>query len=123
MFLLDAKVISELGRPEKANNHVPAWARATPAARFLPSAISILELELSICQAARRGAARGAILCKWIDDQVPPRFDGRILAADTVAQRCPRLHVPDQCSEPDAFITATAWCYFAQSVESAGTLQ
>jgi toxin FitB len=109
MFLLDTNVISELRRPEKANGNVLAWASSTPAARFFLSAISILELELSTLQAARRDAARGAILRKWIDDQVLPHFDGRILAIDAaVAQQCVRLHVPDQRSERDALIAATA---------------
>ncbi|GAB3388598.1 hypothetical protein GCM10027514_30740 [Azotobacter armeniacus] len=36
-------------------------------------------------------------------------FAGRILAVDTaVALRCARLHVPDQKSERDALIAATA---------------
>jgi toxin FitB len=109
MFLLDTNVISELRRPEKANGNVLAWARATPVARFFLSAISILELELNILHAARRDAARGAILRKWIDDQVLPRFDGRILAVDAaVARHCARLHVPDQRSEREALIAATA---------------
>jgi toxin FitB len=109
MFLLDTNVISELRRPEKADSNVLAWASSTPAARFFLSAISILELELSLLQAARRDVARGAILRKWIDDQVLPRFDGRILAVDSaVAQQCVRLHVPGQHSERDALIAATA---------------
>jgi predicted nucleic acid-binding protein len=52
---------------------------------------------------------QGAILRAWLDDQVLPRFDGRILAIDTeVAQRCARLHVPDPRSDHDALIAATA---------------
>jgi toxin FitB len=109
MFLLDTKVISELRRPEKAISNVLAWASSAPAARFFLSAISILELELSLLQAARGGAAGGAILGKWIDDQVLPRFDGRILTGDTaVAQRCARFHVPDPRSR-DALIATRRW--------------
>ncbi len=45
----------------------------------------------------------------WIDQQVLPRFDGRVLAVDTaVAQRCAQLHVPDPRAERDALIAATA---------------
>jgi toxin FitB len=109
MFLLDTNVISELRRPEKANSNVVAWASSIPAARFFLSAISILEIELGALQVARRDAAQGTVLRTWIDDQVLPRFDGRILAVDTaVAQRCARLHVPDRRSERDALIAATA---------------
>jgi predicted nucleic acid-binding protein len=109
MFLLDTNVISELRRPEKADRNVAAWAKTIPAASFFLSAISILEIELGALLIARRDAAQGAVLRAWIDDQILPRFDGRILAVDTVvAQRCARLHVPDPHAERDALIAATA---------------
>ena len=109
MFLLDTNVISELRRPDKADRNVVAWAGTIPAATFFLSAISILEIELGVLLIARKDAARGAVLRAWIDDQVLPRFDGRILAVDTaVAQRCARLHVPDPRAERDALIAATA---------------
>jgi hypothetical protein len=109
MFLLDTNVISELRRPERANRNVVAWAATISAASFFLSAISILEIELGTLQIARRDAARGAVLRAWIDDQILPRFEGRILAVDTaVAQACARLHVPDPRAERDALIAATA---------------
>ena len=109
MFLLDTNVISELRRPDKADRTVVAWAGAIPAASFFLSAISILEIELGALLIARRDAAQGAVLRSWIDDQILPRFEARILAVDTaVAQRCARLHVPDPHAERDALIAATA---------------
>jgi toxin FitB len=109
MFLLDTNVISELRRPKKADSNIVAWARTIPAASFFLSAISILEIELGTLQIARRDAAQGAILRTWIDDQILPRFEGRILPVDTaVAQRCARLHVPNRRAERDALIAATA---------------
>jgi predicted nucleic acid-binding protein len=109
MFLLDTNVISELRRPEKANRNVAAWASTVPAASFFLSAISILEIELGALLSARKDAAQGAVLRAWIDDQILPRFKGRILAVDTaVAQRCARLHVPNPRAERDALIAATA---------------
>ena len=109
MLLLDTNVISELRRPEKADSNVLAWASTIPAASFFISAISILEIELGALLIARKDAAQGAILRAWIDDQILPRFDGRILAVDiVVAQRCARLHVPDPRTERDALIAATA---------------
>jgi predicted nucleic acid-binding protein len=109
MFLLDTNVISELRRPDKADGNVVAWARAAAAASFFLSAISILEIELGTLQVARRDATQGAILRSWIDDQILPRFEDRILPIDTaVAQRCARLHVPDPRAERDALIAATA---------------
>ena len=109
MFLLDTNVISELRRPERADGNVVAWAGAISAASFFLSAISILEIELGALQIARKDAAQGAVLRSWIDEQILPRFEGRILAVDTaVAQRCARLHVPDPRAERDALIAATA---------------
>jgi predicted nucleic acid-binding protein len=109
MFLLDTNVISELRRPERANNNVIAWASTVPAASFFLSAISILEMELGTLKIARRDATQAAILRAWIDEHVLPRFEGRILAVDTaVAQRCARLHVPNPRAERDALIAATA---------------
>ncbi|MCS3727683.1 type II toxin-antitoxin system VapC family toxin [Bradyrhizobium betae] len=109
MFLLDTNVISELRRPDKADRNVVAWADAIPAANFFMSAISILEIELGARLIARKDAAQGAVLRTWIDDQVLARFEGRILAVDTVvAQRCAQLHVPNPKAERDALIAATA---------------
>jgi predicted nucleic acid-binding protein len=109
MFLLDTNVISELRRPEKANRHVVAWAAAVPAASFFLSAISILEIEIGTLQLSRKDRARGALLRTWIDEQILPLFEGRILPIDTdVAQRCASLHVPDRHPERDALIAATA---------------
>jgi predicted nucleic acid-binding protein len=109
MFLLDTNVISELRRPDKADRNVVTWAGAISAASFFLSAISILEIELGALLSARRDAAQGAVLRAWIDDQILPRFEARILAVDTaVARRCARLHVPDPRAERDALIAATA---------------
>jgi toxin FitB len=109
MFLLDTNVISELRRPDKADRSVVAWASAIPAASFFLSVISILEIELGVLRIARKDVAQGAILRAWIDRQVLPRFDGRILPVDTaVAQQCAHLHVPDRRAERDALIAATA---------------
>jgi predicted nucleic acid-binding protein len=71
--------------------------------------ITLLELELGVLQIERRDAAQGMMLRAWLDGQVMPAFDGRILAVDAdVVRRCARLHVPDPRSERDALITATA---------------
>lgn len=109
MFLFDTNVISELRRPDKADRNVSAWANALPATSVFLSAISILEIELGALTIARRDATQGALLRGWIDHQILPRFEDRILAVDAVvAQRCARLHVPDPRPERDALIAATA---------------
>src|SRR5438270_6427157 len=109
MFLLDTNVIAELRRPEKADRNVVAWAGTIPASSIFLSVISILEIELGALLRARKDAAHGAVLRAWIDEQILPRFEGRILPVDApVAQRCARLHVPDPSAERDALIAATA---------------
>jgi predicted nucleic acid-binding protein len=109
MFVLDTNVVSELRRPEKANQKVAAWALSIPLASFFLSAITVLELELGALLIERKDKAQGLILRSWIDDQILPRFDGRILSIDTrVAQRCAKLHVRDPRAERDALIAATA---------------
>ena len=109
MFLLDTCVISELRRPSKADSKVMAWAGATPVGDTFLSAIAILEIELGTLLIERKDAAQGRVLRHWIDNQILPRFDGRILPIDTtVAHCCARLHVPDPRAERDALIAATA---------------
>lgn len=109
MFVLDTNVVSELRRPEKADPRVLAWASETPLANFFLSAITILELEHWVLLVERKDPARGAILRAWIDHQVLPRFEGRVLAVDSaVARRCARLPVPNSRAERDALIAATA---------------
>ncbi len=109
MLVLDTNVVSELRRPLKAHPNVVAWASATPLAQLFLSVITVLELELGALLMEREDEAQGKHLRAWIDDQVMPRFAGRILPVDTaVAQRCARLHVPDPRSERDSLIAATA---------------
>jgi hypothetical protein len=109
MFLLDTNVISELRRLDKADRNVATWANAHSATSFFISAISVFEIELGALLIARKDQAQGDALRAWIDHQVLPRFEGRILAIDAiVAQRCARLHVPNPRADRDALIAATA---------------
>ena len=109
MFLLDTNVLSELRRPERANPNVVKWAGRNPAEQYFLSAISLLEIERGALQVARKDVAQGKVLRSWIDGQILPRFEGRILAVDSaITLRCARLHIPDPKPERDAFIAATA---------------
>lgn len=109
MFVLDTNVVSELRRPEKADPKVSAWASSVPLASTYLSAITILEIELGALSVERRDDAQGRVLRAWIDGQILPCFEGRILPIDAaIAQRCARLHVPDPRAERDALIAATA---------------
>lgn len=109
MYLLDTNVVSALRRPEKADPALRAWADAVPLELFYLSAITILEIEIGAGLVARRDKVQGDILRRWIDDQILPAFEGRILAIDTaIARQCARLHIPDPRPDRDVLIAATA---------------
>lgn len=79
------------------------------AASLYVSVVTLMELELGILLVERRDTAQGAKLRSWLENHVLPEFSDRTLPIDTmVARRCARLHVPDPCSERDAYIAATA---------------
>ena len=89
MFILDTNVISELRRAGKANPSVVQWADARPVTQFFLSVVTVLELDLGVHRVMRKDPAQGKLLRHWIDSQILPRFDGRILAIDTaVARQC-----------------------------------
>ena len=109
MYLLDTNVISALSRPDKTDPLLREWAAGVPVSRFYLSVISILEIEHGVLLKMRKDKKQGALLRAWVDDEVLPRFEGRILPIDLdVTLQCARLHVPDPQPERDALIAATA---------------
>jgi predicted nucleic acid-binding protein len=111
MFLLDTNVVSELrkARSGKAHAGVVAWAESVPVAALYVSAITLLELETSVLLMERRDPSQGALLRAWMNGQVLPGFEGRVLPVDAaVALRCAGLHVPNPGAERDMLIAATA---------------
>ena len=111
MYLLDTNFVSELRKVRlgKADVHVAEWADSVDAADLHVSVITLQELETGVLLVERRDPAQGAVLRAWLDAQVLPAFNGRILSIDTaVAQRSARLHVPDPRPVRDALIAATA---------------
>src|ERR1035437_2731237 len=111
MYLLDTNVVSELRKVRlgKADKNVAAWADSVEASNLYLSVITAQELEIGVLLAERHDPAQGALLRKWLNAQVLPAFNGRILAVDVaVAQRSARLHVPDPRPVRDGLIAATA---------------
>lgn len=111
MYLLDTNVVSELRKAKsgKADANVIAWANSVAATSLFLSAITLLELEMGVLAKERCDAAQGKVLRHWLENQVLPSFDGRILAVDElVARQCAKLHIPDPRSDRDALIAATA---------------
>ncbi|MDP3510732.1 MAG: type II toxin-antitoxin system VapC family toxin [Candidatus Melainabacteria bacterium] len=111
MYLLDTNVVSELRKTQssKANKQVLSWAKATPHSNLFLSSITVLELEIGILLVERKDIAQGRLLRTWLEDHVLPAFADRILSIDTVvARKCARLNVPNQRSDRDSLIAATA---------------
>ncbi len=111
MYLLDTNVVSELRKVPagKADGNVVQWAHVVSPESLYLSVITILELEMGILSMERRDPEQGALLRRWLENQVLPAFEGRILNIDvSVARTCAQLHVPDKRAERDAMIAATA---------------
>jgi prevent-host-death family protein len=83
MFLLDTNAVSDLRRPDRAPAGLLQWSRATPPHQQFISCITVFELELGIRQKERRDHEQGRLLRQWLQAQVLPTFDGRILDIDT----------------------------------------
>ena len=81
MYLLDTNVVSELRKP-RPDRHVKRWAGSVAATSLFLSTISVLELETGVLRIERRDARQGAVLRRWLDDQVLPAFSDRVLAID-----------------------------------------
>ena len=111
MYLLDTDVVSELRkvRSGKADRNVAQWSATAPAAALYLSVITILEFEIGVLRLERRDLPQGLVLRAWLDKQVLPVFEGRVLPIDAaVVRRCAPLHVPNPRAYRDSFIAATA---------------
>lgn len=111
MYLLDTNVVSELRkvRSGRADPHVAAWSDGMDAADLFLSVVSLQELAIGVLLKERSDPAQGAILRRWLEDQVLPAFAARTLPIDTaVALRSATLHVPDPRPVRDGLIAATA---------------
>ena len=110
-FLLDTNAVSEWVKP-RPNPGLIGWMESADEDRVFLSVISLAELRYGIERMA--AGARRTRLEQWLQDELPLRFEGRILAVDpnvaaawgrTVA-RCEALGRP--VSAMDAFLSATA---------------
>lgn len=111
MFVLDTNVVSELrrGKTRRADPNVVAWAGTVAPSELYVSAVTVLELELGVRRLERCDTGQGAVLRAWLDGQARPAFQSRVLPFDEAAAvRCAGLHVPDDRSDRDAMIAATA---------------
>jgi predicted nucleic acid-binding protein len=110
-FLLDTNAVSELMKPQP-NPGLIAWIEATDEDRLFLSVVSLAELRYGIERMA--DGRRRNRLEQWLRDEVPLRFEGRLLSVDgAVADNWGRTvsrneAVGHPISTIDAFLAATA---------------
>jgi toxin FitB len=111
MYLLDTNVLSELRkiRLGKADKRVAQWSDTVDSSDLFISVITLQELAIGVLLLERRDLVQGAVFRQWLDSQVLPAFEGRILPVDQrVAMQSAQLHVPDPQPVRDGLIAATA---------------
>ncbi|WP_421737560.1 type II toxin-antitoxin system VapC family toxin [Caulobacter sp.] len=108
MYLLDTDIVFELRNAKSGatDTGLAAWAAGVQSATLFLSAISLLELDAGAARVERKDKAAGTALRQWLDNQVAPAFEGRILAVDAAVVRR-RAHIPLGSSR-DALLAATA---------------
>jgi predicted nucleic acid-binding protein len=110
-FLLDTNVVSEWvkSRPDRG---VVAWLAAVDEDQVFISVVALAELRYGI-ERMTAGSRRNR-LARWLQDDLPPRFDGRILSIDyIVADVWGKVVARSEAAgrpigAMDAFIAATA---------------
>jgi hypothetical protein len=110
-FLLDTNVVSEWVRP-RPDPGVVAWLEAVDEDRVFLSVVTLAELRHGVERMAAGDRRRR--LDAWLRDELPMRFEGRLLPVDEpVADAWGRVMAEREASGlrievMDAFIAATA---------------
>jgi toxin FitB len=110
-YLLDTNVVSEWTKP-RPDVGVIAWLADVDEDRVLISVITLAELRHGIDRLAQ--GSRRTRLNQWLSDELPLRFEGRIVPVDAaIADRWGQLMARSSeagrpISAMDAFIAATA---------------
>jgi toxin FitB len=111
VYLLDINVLSELRKiaAGKADKKVTKWANSVDAAELYLSTITIQEIEIGIVLLERKDLAQANVFRRWLEEQVLPSFEKRILSVDvSVARRSARFYIPDPKPIRDSLIAATS---------------
>ncbi len=110
-FLLDTNVVSEWVKPQP-NPAVIAWLDEVDEDRVFLSVITLTELRYGIERLAP--GKRRKRLEDWLEQELPLRFEGRILGIDqTVTNACGELLAEREAAgrpfgAMDAYLAATA---------------
>jgi predicted nucleic acid-binding protein len=114
MIVLDTNVVSE-ARKSTCNPRVKHWLAAQAVDGLYLSAISVLEIQRGIEEAAHQGDSRqAAVITTWLETIVLPAFSGRIIAVDhLIVRQAARLPWPEPEDYRDALIAASAMVHGA----------
>jgi predicted nucleic acid-binding protein len=110
-FLIDTNVVSEWVRP-RPNPGVLSWLAEADEDRIFISVVTLAELRRGIARLVH--SRRRNRLDEWLRDELPLRFEGRILPIDAVVAATWGDVVAERekhgrpMSAMDAFIAATA---------------
>jgi toxin FitB len=110
-FLLDTNVVSEWVKP-RPDPSVVAWLATVDEDQVFISVVTLAELRYGIER--MRPSIRRNRLARWLRDDLPFRFDGRVLSIDPiVADACAKVVARSEAAgrpmgAMDAFIAATA---------------
>lgn len=110
-FLLDTNVVSEWTKP-RPNAGVVAWLAEADEDRVFVSVVTLAELRYGIERMA--AGSRRRRLDEWLRDELPLRFEGRVLSIDgAIADAWGKVVARGEAvgrpiSVTDAFIAATA---------------
>ena len=110
-FLLDTNTVSEWVRP-RPNSGLMSWMESADEDQIFISVISFAELRYGVDRMAQ--GSRSSRLEHWLRDELPIRFENRILPVDThVAELWGRTVSRSEAagrpiSAMDAFLAATA---------------
>ena len=106
-YLLDTNVLSDARR--RRSEQLMVWLSERSVGDLAISVITLLEIERGIRRKQRADPEGAAPLWLWLNEDVRPLFDGRVLMVDeAVVSVASGLHVPDPMPEMDALIAATA---------------
>lgn len=111
MFLLDTNIISEFYKVKnrKANLGLVDFLNKNNFNHFYTSEIVMMELTRGILLKARKDPIAGKYLKEWLEQNIKPRFQGRILGInEQTSLTCAKLHLPNFRSENDAWIASIA---------------
>jgi toxin FitB len=107
-FLIDANVISEVRRLDRAHPHVVRWINSTPVEEIGTSVVVLAEIRRGIELKRRRDPQQAVALDRWFV-RMRTRLGNRVLSVDEpVAEAWALLGIPNPLPLMDGLLAATA---------------